>query len=298
VKLEKCSFCLTVSDYNRRHILEHYPQVDSRKILVSRLGVELGDGANLSSMARTGKLALLAIGRLHSVKDHAFLVRACAQLQARGEDFECAIAGEGPERQNLETLIRKYGLEHRVALLGHVAREQMDSLFDRADVVVLTSRSEGMPLVLMEAMARGKIVLAPSITGIPEIVVAGQTGYLFEPGSMGDFLAKLLSIRSLLAAPRPAVRSSFHSPSSSSAYVYPAARQLDWVRHAAQVQVRHNFNRTKNLSAFGDLFIRRVAGQRESFLYENSVLQQIQLSLQRNRSLSLRTNAVDAVAGP
>jgi colanic acid/amylovoran biosynthesis glycosyltransferase len=298
VKLANCSFCLTVSDYNRRHILEHYPQIDSRKILVSRLGVELGDGANHSSMARTGKLALLAIGRLHSVKDHAFLVRACAQLQARGENFECSIAGEGPERQNLETLIRKYGLEDRVALLGHVARDQMDSLFDRADVVVLTSRSEGMPLVLMEAMARGKIVLAPSITGIPEIVVAGQTGYLFEPGSMGDFLAKLLSIRSLLAAPRPAVRSIFHSPSCSSAYLYSAARPLDWVRHAAQVQVRHNFNRAKNLSAFGDLFIRRVAGQRESFLYENSVLQQVQLSLQRNRSLSLRTNAVDAVAGP
>ncbi len=52
----------------------------------------------------------------------------------------------------------------------------MDSLYDRADVVVLTSRSEGIPLVLMEAMARGKIVLAPAITGIPELVIARQTG--------------------------------------------------------------------------------------------------------------------------
>ena len=298
VKLSNCSFCLTVSEYNRRHILEHYPQIDLRKILVSRLGVELGDGANPSQIVRTGKLALLAIGRLHAVKDHAFLVRACAQLKAGGEDFECSIAGEGPERQNLEALIRKYGLEDRVALLGHVAREQMDSLFDRADVVALTSRSEGMPLVLMEAMARGKIVLAPAITGIPEIVVDGQTGYLFEPGSMGDFLAKLLSIRSLLAAPRPPAPSSFHSPSWSSTYIRSAARPLDWVRHAAQVQVRHNFNRTKNLSAFGDLFIRQVTAQRESFLYENSVLQQVQLSLQRNRSIPVRTHAVDAVTGP
>src|SRR5438552_2733895 len=98
--------------------------------------------------------------------------------------FECSIAGEGPERRHLESLIRKFRLEDRVTLLGHVAREQMDSLYDRADIVVLTSRSEGIPLVLMEAMARGKIVLAPAITGIPELVIAGKTGFLYEPASM------------------------------------------------------------------------------------------------------------------
>ena len=74
-------------------------------------------------------------------------------------------------------------LEKQVTLLGHVAREQMACYYDRADVVVLTSRSEGIPLVLMEAMARGKIVLAPAITGIPELVIAGKTGFLYEPGS-------------------------------------------------------------------------------------------------------------------
>ena len=64
----------------------------------------------------------LAVGRLHAVKDHAFLVRACAQLHSRELPFECSIAGDGPERHNLESLIRQCGLEKRVTLLGHVPR--------------------------------------------------------------------------------------------------------------------------------------------------------------------------------
>ena len=127
-----------------------------------------------------GSLTLLAVGRLHPVKDHAFLIEACRQLQSFDVRFECMIAGEGPERRHLEVLIRKYGLEDRVTLLGHVRREQMGSLYDRADLVVLTSRSEGIPLVLMEAMARGKIVLAPAITGIPELVITGKSGFLYQ----------------------------------------------------------------------------------------------------------------------
>ena len=105
--------------------------------------------------------------------------------------FECLIAGEGPERRNLESLIRRCGLEERVTLLGHVPREHMDSLYDRADVVVLTSRSEGIPLVLMEAMARGKIVLAPAITGIPELVIAGRDGISVRSRIAGGFRGPL-----------------------------------------------------------------------------------------------------------
>ena len=136
--------------------------------------------------------------RLHAVKDHAVLVRACARLRDRGIDLECLIAGEGPERQRLESLIRKCRLEQQVSLLGQIPPQQMDSLYRRADVVVLTSASEGLPLVLMEAMARGKIVLAPAITGIPELVIPGKTGFLYEPGSLDDLVARLFSIHALM----------------------------------------------------------------------------------------------------
>jgi colanic acid/amylovoran biosynthesis glycosyltransferase len=280
-KLASCTFCLTVSEYNRRYILEHYPRVDAAKVVVTRLGVEVSERAALPVPNRKTEgdpLTLLAVGRLHAVKDHAFLVRACEQLDGRNIDFECAIAGDGPERRNLELLIRKCGLEKRVNLLGHVLRERMDSLYDQADVIVLTSRSEGIPLVLMEAMARERIVLAPAITGIPELVIAGRTGFLYESGSLESFVDRLLCIRSLIFSQ---LRTPDHpDPGGVHLDNLPAAtclvpRQLDRVRHAARVQVRDNFNRSRNLESFGDLFIQRISPQTESAPDENFVLQQI-----------------------
>ncbi len=290
VKLANCKFCLTVSEYNRRYILEHYPQSEPQKVLVSRLGAEISGRVAAPRSPCSDVFSLLTVGRLHAVKDHAFLIQACAQLRERGIRVACSIAGDGPERRRLESLIRKLDLEEHVALLGHVPREQMDSLYDRADVVVLTSRSEGIPLVLMEAMARGKIVLAPAITGIPELVIAGKTGFLYEAVSLDDFVARVLFIRSLMQAPAGSRQEEFHP------YILSAARQLDWIRHAAQVQVRHNFDRKKNLQSFADVFTQRIAPQTGSPHHENFVLQQIQLPVQRYRGVPVRSDGVDAVA--
>jgi colanic acid/amylovoran biosynthesis glycosyltransferase len=289
VKLAHCKFCLTVSEYNRRYILDHYPEVQPAKVVLTRLGVEVPDRVSLRAMNfQRDVLSILAVGRLHVVKDHAFLVRACAQLAANGVRFECLIAGAGPKRRALELQIRRLGLEKRVTLLGHVAREQMDSLYNRADLVVLTSRSEGIPLVLMEALARGKIVLAPAITGIPELVIAGRNGFLYEAGSLADFLGKILSIHSLMQK----------DWKDSHSNILSASRRLDWMRHAARVQVHHNFNRKKNLESFGDLFVQRIEPPTEKAVHENFVLQQIQPSVQRHRGIPLRVDGADAVAGP
>ncbi|MFZ0772307.1 MAG: glycosyltransferase [Candidatus Sulfotelmatobacter sp.] len=244
-KLDNCRFCVTISEYNRRYILNHFPGLDPRKITVSRMGVDAPSPAKFSAWVSDGtpdNFTLLAVGRLHAVKDHAFLIHACARLRDCGLDFECVIAGEGPERPSLERLIRENRLPDRLTLLGHVARQQMDSLYRRADVVVLTSRSEGIPLVLMEAMARGGIVLAPAITGIPELVIPGKTGFLYQPGELEDFVRRILFLETLMRNKDQ-----------------PAVNRLDWVRHAARVQVLNNFNREKNLIHFGDLFLQRIA---------------------------------------
>jgi len=270
-KLKNCRCCLTVSEFNRRYILEHYPGLEAEKVVVTRLGVEVSEisrGSNFgferSAHHEGSNFTILAVGRLHVVKDHAFLVRACAQLRARGMRFACSLAGEGPERHRLESLINHYRLDDHVTLLGHVPREQMDAVYARADVVVLTSRSEGIPLVLMEAMALGKVVLAPAITGIPELVLAGKSGFLYEPGSLGDLVARLLFIHSMMRA---------HPHHDSN--ILSAANQLDWIRYGANVQVRSNYNRTRNLKSFGDLFMQRIASSPGSIRHENSVLQQI-----------------------
>jgi len=190
-------------------------------------------------------------------------------LRDGGLDFECWIAGEGPERQRLECLIRKNRLQDQLKLFGHVGQRQMETLYGRADVVVLTSRSEGIPLVLMEAMARGRIVLAPAITGVPEIVIPGKTGFLYAPGALQDFVSKIVFLE----------RSMCHEDRS-------AVSRLDWIRYAAQMQVVHNFSRAKNLTRFGSRFLQGIAApdflptqnfvaQEWSAPRENLVLQQI-----------------------
>ena len=258
-KLETCKFCVTISEYNRRYILEQFPAIEPEKIIISRLGVEQTPGNSTRQAAPARNLKLLAVGRLHAVKDHAFLIRACVQLRDHEIAFACAIAGEGPERLRLELLIRKNHLEPEVTLLGHVTPNEMDALYRRADLVVLTSRSEGLPLVLMEAMVRGRIVLAPAITGIPEIVIPGKTGFLYSPGALDEIVERILFVRELLRAEK---ENSAVSP-------------LDWIRHAARMQIMHNFNRRNNLTFFAGHFLPRIARETGNPSDENSVLQQI-----------------------
>ena len=231
LKLKHCSFCATVSEFNRNHILGHYPQVDTQKIIVHRMGVDCrGINPVLPIVVEDSPLVMLAVGRLHPVKDHAFLIRACRLLKDRGQRFWCQIAGEGEQRQPLERLIHDLHLELEVTLLGHLSQSQLDSRYRRADLVVLTSRSEGIPLVLMEAMARGKPVLAPAITGVPELVADGRTGFLYRPGSQEDFVAQIELIGSTKSGLGPLCR-------------------------AARLHVLDQFDRSKNLQAFCEFFI-------------------------------------------
>src|SRR5437899_7006246 len=176
--------------------------------------------------------------------------RACSLLRDRGICFLCLIAGEGAERPSLERLIRDLDLAACVKLLGHLSRRQLDTYYAMCDLVVLTSCSEGIPLVLMEAMALGKTVLAPAITGIPELVVDGKTGFLYRAGSLDDFVARVEVICESQSALGP-------------------------LRRAARQRVIEYFNREKNLAAFSNFFIARIAGTRETNRDEDPVLQQI-----------------------
>jgi len=242
IKLKECQFCVTVSEFNRRHILDVYPEADPAKIFVRRMGVDCHVPASRpgSTKSEDSPLALLAVGRLHPVKDYVFLLRACDLLKTRGLRFVCSIAGDGPERLSLEKLICDLHLESDVQLLGHLSRHQVDQQYESADVVVLTSRSEGIPLVLMEAMAHGKVVLAPAITGIPELVVDGTTGFLYQPGSLEDFIARVELIANIRSALTP-------------------------LRQAAREQVLRHFNREKNVTAFCDLLLSHLQAQPARF---------------------------------
>ena len=251
LKLQECACCFTISEFNRRYLLEHYPRIEPAKIILRRLGVDSNRDRLASSRCHTTEeISLFAVGRLHPVKDHAFLVRACFLLRQRGVRVRCSIAGDGPERERLQQMIRELQLEGLVKLLGHVEREKLGPYYRAADIVALTSQSEGIPLVLMEAMAEGAIVLAPAITGIPELVIPGKTGFLFTPGSQENFVRQVELIRSALP-------------------------QLGQMRGSARKHVFQQFNRTKNLEAFAGDLLQQLNRLPEYSRHENPILQQI-----------------------
>ena len=250
-KLQNCSFCVTVSEFNRQHVLQHFPKIRPDKVIVQHLGIApLALDSHISATHVTASFVMLAVGRLHPVKDHAFLIRACRQLKARGMNCLCLIAGEGQERTQIERLIKDLDLQTEVELLGHLSRRHLDSYYRLADLVVLTSRSEGIPLALMEAMAHAKVVLAPNITGIPELVLDGRTGFLYRAGALEDFVSRVEMI-------------------------HESAADLTSISSAARQHVSQYFDRDKNLAAFGDLFLARMSGRAHRDSHENPILQQI-----------------------
>jgi colanic acid/amylovoran biosynthesis glycosyltransferase len=248
-KLRACQFCVTVSDFNRQYILHNYPSTPSEKVVVQRLGVDrVHSWPTPAAEADQRRFCLLSVGRLHRVKDYRFLIQACAALRDQGLDFLCWIVGEGPERPALENQIMALGLQGRVYLIGHVPRTDLPGYYRYADLVVMTSKSEGIPVVLMEAMAHEKLVLAPAITGIPELVEHQRTGFLYQPGSLPDFVSAVSWIRGQKAS-------------------------LAGIQRAAAASIAASYNRQRNLRNFADQFLARIPQSDGN--YAHPLLQQV-----------------------
>jgi colanic acid/amylovoran biosynthesis glycosyltransferase len=254
-KLRACRFCVTISEFNRQFILQNYPSTPSEKIIVQRLGVDrvLSWPIPPSGFeADHRRFCLLSVGRLHPAKNHRFLIQACATLRDQGLDFLCWIVGDGPERSNLENQIAGLGLQGRVYLIGQVPRAELPGYYRYADLVVMTSQSEGIPVVLMEAMAHEKLVLAPAITGIPELVEHQRTGFLYQAGSLPDFV-------------------------SAVGWIHNHRASLTGIQRAAAASIATNYNRQRNLHAFKEQFLARISQPEVD--YAHPVLQQVQLSV-------------------
>jgi glycosyltransferase involved in cell wall biosynthesis len=254
-KLRACQFCVTVSEYNRQFILRNYPSTPSEKIVVQRLGVDRvrsGPTSAPTAEADQQRFCLLSVGRLHRVKDYHFLIRACAELRKQGLDFLCWIVGEGPERPALEREIVARGLQGPVRLVGHVPRTALRSYYRYADLVVMTSKSEGIPVVLMEAMSHAKLVLAPAITGIPELVEHQRTGFLYQPASLPDFV-------------------------SAVTWIHDHRASLSGIQRAAAASIAASYNRQRNLRAFAEQFLARISQSEGD--HAHPVLQQVRLSV-------------------
>ena len=167
---------------------EHWP-----KVKVVHLGV---DGRRLEppeSRAHAGPaLRIVTVGRLVPVKGHAKLIEAAAELRARGVPVEVTLVGGGPRRDALERLAAQLGVADSVTFTGSLGHDDVLRHYAEADLFCLPSFGEGLPVVLMEAMAMELPVVASRIMGIPELVEDGEAGLLVTPGR-SDFLADAIA---------------------------------------------------------------------------------------------------------
>jgi glycosyltransferase involved in cell wall biosynthesis len=146
------------------------------------------------------RLVVGAVGRLSAEKGLDLLIRAVDQLLDRGFDLELLIAGDGDEFARLEGLIAVLGRRDRIRLLGY--RSDTVALYQAMDIFALSSYREGLPNVILEAMALGVPVVATAVAGIPRLVRDGETGLLVRPGEVGELtqaLARLLGDAELRA---------------------------------------------------------------------------------------------------
>jgi glycosyltransferase involved in cell wall biosynthesis len=152
---------------------------------VIRNGVALDAPATRRSGG--GPLRVVSVARLRAPKDVLTLVRAVALLPPGG--VRALVVGDGPERSELSAEIGRLGLDGAVDLAGE--RDDVAELLAAADVFVLPSRSEGLPMSVLEAMAAGLPVVASAVGGVPELVEDGETGILVPPGRPDALAAAL-----------------------------------------------------------------------------------------------------------
>jgi glycosyltransferase involved in cell wall biosynthesis len=163
---------------------------DPARTVVIPNAVDVAGARRVGGVARERPL-IVSVGRLKAPKDFLTFLRALGRL--RDDSFEVLIVGDGPDRPRLEQEIAALGLGGRVRLAGE--RHDVAELLAGADVFVLPSASEGMPVSVLEAMAAGLPVVASRVGGLAEQVVDGETGVLVSPGDADELagaLARLL----------------------------------------------------------------------------------------------------------
>lgn len=189
-KLAAASLVRTNTRANERYLATLAPR-EAAKIVNIYNGVSLPPAAAPSRRWQP-PCRLLALGRLVPKKGYAVLLAACRLLAREGFDFHLTLAGDGPERRKLWQLTERYGLQGRVALSGFVPHREVPRLLQEADLFVMPSLiapsgdRDGIPNVVLEALVHEVPVVATGVSGLPEVIHPGATGWLTRPADPED----------------------------------------------------------------------------------------------------------------
>lgn len=206
LKLSRAAFAATCSHFHVRYLREHFPAARQARLEVIRYGL---DPALFPYQLprRQEPPSILGVGRLVATKGFHTLIEALAHLRRQGLRPRCRIIGDGPERQRLAAQVQNLGLTGQVELLGRQLPAAVKAAYEQADILVMPScvknnDRDGMPNVLLEAMALGVPVISTYVSGIPELVRQEETGLLVppeDPLALAHAIARLLQDQELAA---------------------------------------------------------------------------------------------------
>lgn len=196
-KIRRCAFVVAISSYGRSQLYrlvehQHWP-----KVHVVHCGLEPAFHRLQATTAPKGR-TLVCVGRLCEQKGQLLLLEAAKRLAAQSVDFELVLAGDGELRAEIDALIAHNNLQGRVRVTGWISGEQVRDEILAAQALVLPSFAEGLPVVIMEAMALRRPVISTFIAGVPELVQPGEHGWLV---AAGDVDALVRAMRACLASP-------------------------------------------------------------------------------------------------
>ncbi len=191
-KIRRAAFVVAISSYGRSQLYRWIDHTQWHKIQVVHCGLEPAFHQNAPIMPATNA-RLVCVGRLCEQKGQLLLVQAARLVRDRGIDFELVLAGDGEMRPEIEALIRESNLERHVRITGWISSDQVREEILNSRAMVLPSFAEGLPVVIMEAMALRRPVLTTYVAGIPELVLPGECGWLFPAGDAEQLAHAMLA---------------------------------------------------------------------------------------------------------
>jgi colanic acid/amylovoran biosynthesis glycosyltransferase len=189
-KIDRASFVICISHFCRSQLMRISNPANWDKLHVCRLGVD--EALFFPEPHQDSPITqLVSVGRLNPSKGQSVLLLALAESIRRGSRLHLHLIGGGPERAHLERLVEQNSLKEHVTFYGATSHALTRQLLTKADVFVLSSFAEGIPVALMEAMAMEIACISTYVAGIPELIESGKDGLLVAPSAVEELSAAI-----------------------------------------------------------------------------------------------------------
>jgi glycosyltransferase involved in cell wall biosynthesis len=181
-KVEYAAFVAVISSFGLSQLYRWIPHREWSKVHVIPCGLEFDRRENDHIQTGISSRRFVFVGRICKEKGLLKLIEAARILAERGVDYEIVLAGDGEMRSEIESNIQHHGLGSKIRITGWISNSEVQRQIAAARIFILPSFAEGLPVVIMEAMALRRPVISTFVGGIPELVIDGRTGWLVPAG--------------------------------------------------------------------------------------------------------------------